>query len=203
MLNPEGHAISDRAGSACLGGRGVALTQTQALDQFLAGVERRAYRIARIATGNDDEALDLVQEAMMKLVQRYGDRETAEWGPLFHCILQSRIRDWYRRARVRQRWREWFGGPRGEDDAEDPLEAVPDSLALPDEELKRKRACAALETALRTLPVRQQQAFLLRAWEQLDVAATAAAMKCSEGSVKTHFFRAVRALRKQLGEHWP
>lgn len=160
--------------------------------------------MAQLATGNDDEALDLVQEAMLKLVQRYADRDGSEWGPLFHCILQSRIRDWYRRTRVRNRWREWFGKEQdGEGDTEDPIEMVPDPLARPDEELRRKRAGATLEAAIRTLPLRQQQAFLLRAWEELDVAQTAAAMKCSEGSVKTHFFRAVRALRKQLGEHWP
>jgi len=180
------------------------LNKTQALDHFLANVERRALRMAQIATGNDDEALDLVQEAMVRLVQHYADRDGSEWGPLFHCILQSRIRDWYRRARVRNRWREWFGKrPEDEEDGNDPLEGVADPSAKPDEELRRKRAVAALEAALRTLPLRQQQAFLLRAWEELDVAQTAAAMRCSEGSVKTHFFRAVRALRKQLREHWP
>jgi RNA polymerase sigma-70 factor (ECF subfamily) len=180
------------------------LNQTQAIDRFLAGIERRALRIAQIATANDDEALDLVQEAMIKLVQHYADRDDSEWGPLFHCILQSRIRDWYRRTRVRNRWREWFvKKPEDGENNDDPFETVADPSAGPDEKLKRKRAGAALVAALRTLPLRQQQAFLLRAWEELDVAQTAAAMKCSEGSVKTHFFRAVRALRKQLGEHWP
>ncbi len=196
--------IPARPGSLCLDGKVHTLNPTQALDRFLATVERRALRMAQMATGNNDEALDLVQDAMFKLVQRYADRDGSEWGPLFQCILQSRIRDWYRRTRVRNRWREWFGKPRDdESDGEGPLETAIDPLATPDEELKRKRAGAALEAALRTLPLRQQQAFLLRAWEELDVAQTAAAMKCSEGSVKTHFFRAVRALRKQLGEHWP
>lgn len=204
MFHSKAQSITVRPGSACLGGRVTTLNQTQALDRFLAGVERRALRMAQIATGNDDEALDLVQEAMFKLVQRYADRDGSEWGPLFHRILQSRIRDWYRRTRVRNRWREWFGQAQDdEDDREDPLAAVADPLARPDEDLKRKRACTALDAALHRLPLRQQQAFLLRAWEELDVAETAAAMNCSEGSVKTHFFRAVRALRKQLGEHWP
>lgn len=180
------------------------LNHTQAIDHFLAGVERRALRIAQIATGNDDEALDLVQEAMVRLVQHYADRDDSEWGPLFHCILQSRIRDWYRRAKVRNRWREWFGhNPESDENSDDPLETVADPSAGPDEELRRKRAGSALIAALRTLPLRQQQAFLLRIWEELDVAQTAAAMKCSEGSVKTHLFRALRSLRKQLGEHWP
>jgi RNA polymerase sigma-70 factor (ECF subfamily) len=204
VFNSKAQSITVRPDKACLDGRVTILNQAQALDRFLATVERRALRMAQIATGDNDEALDLVQDAMFKLVQRYADRDGSEWGPLFHCILQSRIRDWYRRTRVRNRWREWFGKPRDDDnDAEDPLETVADPLASPHEELKKKRACAALDVALRTLPLRQQQAFLLRAWEEMDVAQTAAAMKCSEGSVKTHFFRAVRALRKQLGEHWP
>ena len=141
---------------------------------------------------------------MLKLVQKYGDRTEAEWGPLFHCILQSRIRDWYRRTRVRKRLREFFHGSQDQEDGEDPLEQVPDRAALsPDDDLQRKRACAELEVALRALPLRQQQAFLLRIWEELDVAQTAQAMGCSEGSVKTHLFRALQVLRKRLGEHWP
>jgi RNA polymerase sigma-70 factor (ECF subfamily) len=160
--------------------------------------------MAQIATGNADEALDLVQDAMLKLVQKYGDRTEGDWGPLFHCILQSRIRDWYRRAKVRNRLREFFHSPQDEEEREDPLEQVPDRTAVaPDEDLKRKRACAELDVALRTLPLRQQQAFLLRIWEELDVAQTAQAMGCSEGSVKTHLFRALQVLRKRLGEHWP
>ncbi|MCC2640157.1 MAG: putative polymerase sigma-E factor [Nitrospira sp.] len=196
-------AMNMQPGSLCLGERVGFLDRTQALDRFLAGIERRAFRMAQIATGNEDEALDLVQEAMLKLVHRYGDRTEEEWGPLFHCILQSRIRDWYRRTRVRNRLREFFRSPR-EEEEEDPLSQVPDAAAVsPDEELKRKRACAVLDAALRALPLRQQQAFLLRIWEELNVAQTAKAMGCSEGSVKTHLFRALQVLRKRLGAHWP
>jgi len=204
VFRSKAPSITVQPGSACLGRRVTILNQAQALDRFLAEVERRALRMAQIATGNDDEAVDLVQEAMFKLVQRYADRDGSEWGPLFHRILQSRIRDWYRRSRVRNRWRDWFDQAQDDDgEREDPLAGVADPLARPDEDLKRKRACTALDAALRRLPLRQQQAFLLRAWEELDVAQTAAAMNCSEGSVKTHFFRAVRALRKHLGDHWP
>ncbi|MGQ0811289.1 MAG: RNA polymerase sigma factor [Nitrospiraceae bacterium] len=180
------------------------LDQAQALDRFLAGVERRAFRIAQIATGNADDALDLVQDAMLKLVQRYGSRDESEWGPLFHRILQSRIRDWYRRTRVRNRWRRWLGRSGDEEDQQDPMETIPDrNTPGLEEQLKQKQAYTAIETALHALPLRQQQAFVLRAWEELDVAATASAMGCSEGSVKTHYSRAVHALRQRLGEHRP
>ena len=146
--------------------------------------------------------MDLVQDAMLRLVQRYGERAEEEWGPLFHAILQSRIRDWYRRTKVRNRWRQWFA-PRQEEDEEDPLAAIPDTAqASSEEQLKLKRATAALEQAVRTLPLRQQQAFLLRAWQELDVAETARAMGCSQGSVKTHYFRAIQTLRRMLGDHW-
>jgi RNA polymerase sigma-70 factor (ECF subfamily) len=197
-------ASSNFCDGLCLAGRTTILDRNQALDRFLAGVERRAFRMAQVATGDADEAMDLVQDAMLKLIQRYGARDEAEWGPLFHTILQSRIHDWYRRTKVRNRWRAWFS--RREDDSaqDDPLESVADtSSPLSDEQLAQKRAMAALNEALRTLPLRQQQAFILRAWEELDVAQTAAAMGCSEGSVKTHYFRAVHALRQLLGAHWP
>jgi RNA polymerase sigma-70 factor (ECF subfamily) len=182
-------------------GSGDSLDQHSALDRFLADIEARAFRIAEIATGSRDEALDLVQDAMLKLATRYADRSEAEWAPLFHTILQSRIRDWYRRTRVRNRVRAWFR--RDDEDARDPIEAVPDPAADPAERLALGRATERLDAALRALPLRQQQAFLLRAWEGLDVAATAAAMGCSEGSVKTHYSRAVHRLRAQLEGTWP
>ena len=140
--------------------------------------------MAQFATGNRDEALDIVQDAMLALARHYGGRTPDEWGPLFHRILQSRIRDWYRRRRTQHRWLAWLGTH--DDDDEDPLAALPDPGARrPEEQLGNTRAGTALEAALGALPLRQQQAFLLRTWEGLDVAATAAAMGCSEGSVKT------------------
>lgn len=171
------------------------------MDRFLAGIERRAFLTARIATGNVDDALDIVQDAMLVLVQRYSKRGEQEWGPLFHRILQSRIRDWYRRARVRNRWRLWLGG--GDEDAPDPLQNLPDGDNLgPVDQAASRRTMAALEAVLHKLPLRQQQAFLLRIWEGLDVAQTARAMGCSAGSVKTHYSRAVHTLRNLLEEYW-
>ena len=157
--------------------------------------------MAQLATGIRDEAFYIVQYAMFALARRYGDRAPAEWGPLFQRILQSRIRDSYRRARVRNRWRVWFNN---DDESDDPLAALPDPHARrPEELLGNERAGVALEAALHALPLRQQQAFLLRSWEGLDVGATAAAMGCSQGSVKTHYSRAVHRLRELLEDHWP
>jgi RNA polymerase sigma-70 factor, ECF subfamily len=177
-----------------------ALEQQHTLERFLAGVERRAYRMARLATGNSDDALDIVQDAMLKLVEKYADRGEAELGPLFHCIMQSRIRDWYRRSSVRNRLRSWLGN---DDDEEDALQLVADPAGRgPDEILEARGGIEALDVALGSLPLRQQQVFLLRAWEGLDVKDTARAMGCAEGSVKTHYSRALAALRVKLGEHW-
>jgi RNA polymerase sigma-70 factor, ECF subfamily len=137
---------------------------------------------------------------MLKLVEKYPDRSEAELGPLFHCILQSRIRDWYRRSSVRNRLRSWLGS---DDDEEDALQTIADPAGRsPDEILAARAGIEALDVALRALPLRQQQVFLLRAWEGLDVKDTARAMNCAEGSVKTHYSRALAALRVKLGEHW-
>ncbi len=174
----------------------------QSLDRFLAGVERRAYVSARLATRDGEEALDIVQDAMLVMVRSYAGRPEPEWGPLFHSVLQSRINDWRRRTRVRLRWRVWLG--RDEDTDDDPLQNLPDrASADPAAQAAGRKALGALEQALSALPARQREAFLLRAWEGFDTAQTARAMDCSEGSVKTHYSRAVQALRAQLGEHWP
>lgn len=157
--------------------------------------------MARLATGNTDDAHDIVQDAMLTLVRSYAGRSEQEWGPLFHTVLQSRIADWRRRSKVRNRFRVWFGG-KDEDDTADPLQNIADGQSPnPSRQLQDKQAMAALEAAIHKLPARQQQAFLLRVWEGLDVAQTARAMKCSEGSVKTHYSRAVHALREQLEDH--
>jgi RNA polymerase sigma-70 factor (ECF subfamily) len=179
-----------------------ALRQQLGLENFLAGVERKAYRMARIATGNQEEALDIVQDAMLKLVEKYADKPESELGPLFFRILQSRIHDWYRRSAVRNRFRSWLGTA-DDDDEEDALQLVPDPAGkAPEELLALSGSMEALEEALRRLPLRQQQVFLLRAWEGLDVRQTAHAMGCAEGSVKTHYSRALTTLRAKLGDHY-
>lgn len=177
-------------------------TQPLTLEQFLVQSEKRIFRMAQLATGNRDEALDIVQDAMMKLVQKYSTRPASEWGPLLYRIVQSRITDWYRRQRVRNTL---FAFWRSDDNSN---HAVADNTIIhssPATETvsQRNNATAALEQALRLLPLRQQQAFLLRAWEGMNTRETAAAMSCSEGSVKTHYSRALKHLKKQLGDYWP
>ncbi len=161
--------------------------------------------MARIATGDTEEALDIVQDAMYKLVQGYGTRKESEWGPLFYRILQHRIRDWHRRTWVRNRWRAWFYR-KTDDEAEEenPIEMMPDKRIRDSaDRIETEDAISALELALHDLPLRQRQAFLLRACEEYNVAETAAAMSCSEGSVKTHYSRALRALRIRLRAYKP
>ena len=186
------------------GAREQLLDSTGELNRFLAGVERRAFRMARLSTGNTDDALDLVQDAMCDFARRYAARPESEWNVLFHRVLQSRTTDWFRRSSVRNRFRAWLGRNDEDEGREDPLHNIPDSNS-PDATriMMRKDLAAALEKALRKLPLRQRQAFLLRAWEGMDTAQTAWAMGCSEGSVKTHYSRAVHAMREMLEEHRP
>ena len=168
-------------------------------------MERRAFRIAQVALRSHEDAEDAVQDAMFQLAKRYADRPPGEWPPLFYRILQSRIRDCQRRRAVRNRVLSFFGGQRGEGDDElpDPIATAVDPSALdPREQVAQADAMAALENALRALPMRQREAFVLRILEGLDVAQTAQAMGCSEGSVKTHLSRAMHSLRESLGEHW-
>ena len=181
--------------------RSPTLDNSAQLDSFLQSVQNRGFRFAQLATGNQEDALDLVQEAMFKLVEKYASRPEQEWTPLFYRILSSRINDFHRRNTVRNRHRSWLRTE--EDSDEDPIQTAPDPFGKgPDGESEIDESMVKLQQALMNLPPRQQQAFLLRAWEGLDVKQTATAMACAEGSVKTHYSRAVHTLRIELGEHW-
>lgn len=177
------------------------LMTSRALEQFLADVEKRAFKIAQLGLRNDADALDAVQDAMLKLVQSYAARGEDEWRPLFYRILTNGIRDMQRRRTVRGRIMAWLPRRGAEDDEEfDPIAQAPSPEACPARRLELDEAIAVLEVAVAELPSRQRQAFLLRNFEGLDVAQTASAMGCSEGSVKTHYFRALQSLRARLGE---
>lgn len=179
------------------------LDPSRALERFLLDTEKRAFRIVRIAVRNDDDALDIVQDAMLQLARRYGRRPCQEWRPLFYRILQNRIRDCLRRRKVRSRVMAWLPAWRGDEERQpDPWNDVPDGRPQPAERLAADEAMQLLEGALADLPARQREAFVLRTLEGLDVAQTAQAMSCSEGSVKTHYSRAVHRLRDLLGSAW-
>ena len=183
-------------------GRGEKLASRSELSAFLAGVERRAFKQAVFAVRDDESALDIVQDAMMRLSERYGDRAPEELPPLFQRILQNAIRDWFRRQKVRSLWVTLFSSlapGRGEEDDQDPLERLQEAGESNREEspadlLERTQVIEIIEQELSRLPPRQREAFIMRYWEELDVAETATAMDCSEGSVKTHCSRATHAL---------
>jgi RNA polymerase sigma-70 factor, ECF subfamily len=178
-----------------------ALDSGVAIEAFLREVETRAYRIALLNIRDRDEALDIVQDAMIRLVRRYADRPSAEWRPLFYRILQNRIRDVQRRRSVRSRVLSFFGGVPSEDELDPLLTAPGPASDNPLEQVAVGDAMQALEQALLRLPARQREAFVLRNFEGLDVLQTAAAMRCTEGSVKTHYSRAVHKLRELMKEH--
>ena len=168
-------------------------------------MERRAYKQALYAVRDEHAALDIVQDAMIKLAEKYGGKPAAELPLLFQRILQNTIRDHYRRQKVRNAWTTLFSSftPKNETDDLDPLDNLKDEEnqsvpAAPDASLQQKQVIALIEQALGSLPARQREAFLLRYWEGMDTSETAIAMGCTEGSVKTHCSRAAHALAAVL-----
>ena len=165
----------------------------QALDEFFRDSEQKAYLMAMALTKNHHDALELVQESMLKLVQKYHQRDPEEWGPLFYRILQNAIRDWFRKQKFRQ---VLAGLMPWQADAAESASLAPsaeDQLQFQDELLRVIRA-------LEQLPLRQQQTFLMRAWQEFSTRETAFALSISENSVKTHYARATQQLRRILGE---
>ena len=184
---------------------GFTLASRSELEAFLKSIERRAFKQAVFAVRDEEAALDIVQDAMLRLSEKYGDRPAAELPLLFHRIVQNAVRDWFRRQKVRSLWTTLLsslsGG--GEDDDRDPLETLEaadgsNRQASPAEELEQAQVLEIIEQELARLPGRQREAFIMRYWEELDVAETAKAMGCSEGSVKTHCSRAAHALAAAL-----
>lgn len=181
------------------------LATSNELSEFLKACERRAYKQAYFAVHDEDAALDIVQDAMLKVADKYADKPNEELPLLFQRILQNTIRDYYRRQKVRNTWTTLFSSlaPAHEDEDYDPLESLAaadgsNNKNNPSDQLDRLQIIEHIEKAIETLPARQRQAFLLRYWEELDVAQTALAMGCSEGSVKTHCSRAAHALAEIL-----
>ena len=180
----------------------------QELSDFLTQVERRAFKQTAYAVRDEHAALDIVQDAMMKLAEKYAMRPANEFPMLFQRILQNTMRDFWRRQKVRNIWTSLLSsfsvtGEDGEDS--DPLEVListdNDARVEPEAQLEQRQTMAFIEDALTKLPARQREAFVMRYWEDMDVAETALAMGCSQGSVKTHCSRAVRALAATLEKH--
>lgn len=174
------------------------------MDKFLATVERRAYAMAYAALRDRDEALDVVQDAMLRLVRSYLDKPSSDWLPLFYRILNNRIHDGFRARKTHRLRFGWLGGVATEDPEPDPFERIADPAPhTPADRLEQQRQSAALERAVGTLPRRQREAFMLRCWEGMSTEDAARAMGCTQGSVKTHYFRALQALRAQLEDFRP
>jgi len=172
------------------------------LNRFLKSVEKRAYHMALMGTSHREDALDVVQDAMLRFARAYARKPAAQWPPLFYKVLNSRLTDWYRRRAVRRRWGGWLS-PVGPDGKGDAMANVPDPVAMdPERELQSNELGSALRSALNRLPIRQRQAFLLRTWEGFSVAETATAMGCGQGSVKTHLSRAMASMRIALGSDY-
>jgi RNA polymerase sigma factor (sigma-70 family) len=176
------------------------------LSDFLESVERRAFKQAVYAVRKDEAALDIVQDAMIKLAEKYGDKPAAELPLLFQRILQNTIHDHFRREKVRNTWLTLFSSLGGESEDQenfDPLETFEaeegtQASESSEDKVSREQTLAAIDEEIQKLPARQREAFLMRYWQDMDVAETAAAMGCSEGSVKTHCSRATHALAQAL-----
>ncbi len=176
------------------------------MHDFLASVERRAFKHAVYAVRDDEAALDLVQDAMLKLAERYADKPPAELPLLFQRILQNGITDWFRRQKVRNLWTTLLSTLQPDDEEgsdRDPLEALEPEHGTERAEsaldrAERYQTLNIIEEEIKKLPKRQREAFLMRYWEDMDVAETAATMGCSEGTVKTHCSRATQALAQAL-----
>lgn len=181
------------------------MASTQELSDFLARVERRAFKQTAYAVRDDHAAMDIVQDAMLKLVEKYASRPVEEYPMLFQRILQNTMKDYWRRQKVRDLWTTLLSslGVSSQDDEEhDPLETMPSGHDNdPRQQYEQQETLLVIENAIKNLPTRQREAFLLRYWEEMDVAETAAAMGCSEGSVKTHCSRAVHALMVSLEKY--
>lgn len=180
------------------------LSSQTALSKFLADIERRAFKHANFATRDREVALDIVQDAMLRLVDKYAQHPEPEWPMLFHRILQNLIRDHFRKQKVRSLWTSLLSVFNSSDsDDSDPLDYLPsdptiEGLGEPVAQLQRSQVLNIIENEVSKLPARQREAFLLRYWEDMDTAETALVMGCSEGSVKTHCSRATHALRSAL-----
>jgi RNA polymerase sigma-70 factor, ECF subfamily len=181
------------------------MASSQELSDFLRDVERRAFKQTAYAVRDDHAAMDIVQDAMLKLADKYPDKPVTEYPMLFQRILQNTMRDFWRRQKVRALWTTLlssFSTQSDDGEARDPLDTmdVDDGSQNPATQLEGSQTLQVIETALQKLPARQREAFVLRYWEEMSVAETAESMGCSEGSVKTHCSRALHTMAALLAQ---
>jgi RNA polymerase sigma-70 factor, ECF subfamily len=179
------------------------MASSQELSDFLRDVERRAYKQTLYAVRDEHVALDIVQDSMLKLAEKYAKNPVTEYPMLFQRILQNTMKDFWRRQKVRNLWTTLlssFGAGKDGEEDHDPLDSidVEDESSNPQVQLERSQTMKIIEKALEKLPARQREAFILRYWEDMDVAETAAMMGCSQGSVKTHCSRALHTMAALL-----
>lgn len=170
-------------------------SKTQQLNQFFIAQEKKAYAIALMSLKNQDDALDVVQDVMIKFVEKYSKKKKQHWCSLFYRMIQNRITDFHRSNSQKKKYFSFFRN----DEQENIVEQVADekyvsALKQIDNDIKIER----LQESLKTLSTRQLQAFICRIWDGLSVAQTAESMKCSQGSVKTHLFRALKQIKQQM-----
>lgn len=174
------------------------------MERFLEEIERRAFHMAKMATGSRDDALDIVQDAMYKLVEKYAAKPADQWRPLFYRILNSKITDYYRRRAVKNKLislASW--GMKADNQGEDLVDRAQGRYSeTPQSMLSRQTQIEQLTAAVAQLPGRQREAFMLRCWEGMSTTLSAEAMGCTEGSVKTHYSRALHSLRNALEDYW-
>ena len=179
------------------------LASERELSDFLIAAERRAFKQSVFAVRDEEAALDIVQDSMMKLAEKYGNRPAEEFPMLFQRILQNTIRDFYRRSKVRSLWTILLSAFSTDDEENDPLDTLEVetktfAAGTPDGRLQQVQTLTIIEEEIKSLPARQREAFLMRYWEDMGVAETALVMGCSEGSVKTHCSRATQSLAAAL-----
>jgi RNA polymerase sigma-70 factor, ECF subfamily len=179
------------------------MASSQELSDFLRGVERRAFKQTVYAVRDEHAALDIVQDSMLKLAEKYPDKPVAEYPMLFQRILQNTMRDFWRRQKVRNIWTSLlssFGSKHEDGEDRDPLDSIDvgDEAQDPASQLERSQTMQVIEITLEKLPPRQREAFVLRYWEEMSVAETAESMGCSQGSVKTHCSRALHTMSALL-----
>jgi len=175
--------------------------QDTALDQFFIKEQTRAYKMAYAMIQNREDALELVQDSMMVLVQKYRDKHADQWILLFYRILQNKIKDKFRQSNFRNLFHVFLPASQNCEKLSNPIQSIADEHQQnPQQELEQNDSLQQIITALKTLPLRQQQTFLMRAWQEFSVRETAYTLNISEGSVKTHYSRAINHLRETLGD---